>query len=304
MAGRGIWNDADFEPSRPRPAKGGIRSQSKQDFGDTWWARRWSEGLERFDIGARLSRGQSYARNGQVLSIQVETGIVNARVQGSRTKPYEVTIKVKTLSPTDWAKIFRALGRQVLFAAKLLAGEMPRDIEQLFQDAGISLFPTKLWDLTTSCSCDDWSNPCKHTAAIYYLLGEEFDRDPFLLFMLRGLKRDELMAGLGAVCPHSAETVKPVAPPEPLTGEHNRFWGRAGLHFEESSGEVEIPRTSAPQARQLGGFPFWRGETPFLDSLVPIYEAASIRGLEVLLGAENPVEIEKATPELPSPDNA
>ena len=97
-----------------------------------------------------------------------------------------------------------ALGRQALFVAKLLAGEMPQDIEPVFREVGLSLFPAKLGDLETDCSCPDWSNPCKHIAAAYYLLGEEFDRDPFLIFTLRGLGRDALLARLGATSPGRA----------------------------------------------------------------------------------------------------
>ena len=83
------------------------------------------------------------------------------------------------------------LSQQVIFTAKLLAGEMPQDIEQAFTDAGLSLFPAQSKDLDTECSCPDWSNPCKHIAAVYYLLGEEFDRNPFLIFKLRGMEREE-----------------------------------------------------------------------------------------------------------------
>src|SRR5215210_967607 len=189
-----------FPPSRPRQAKGGIKAQTKRgEFGTSWWAKRWIAVLEGFNIGARLGRGRSYARGGQVLSIQVEKGQVRAAVQGSRPKPYEIVIQVKTLPAADWKKLAQALSRQALFAAKLLAGEMPQDIEQVFQEAGLSLFPTRLGDLTTKCSCPDWSNPCKHIAAVYYLLGEEFDRDPFLIFTLRGLTRDELLEQLGEI---------------------------------------------------------------------------------------------------------
>src|SRR5215218_651606 len=197
------WYDYEYYPkSTPRQAKGGIKAQSKRGgFGESWWAKRWIQVLESFNIGARLSRGRSYARNGQVLAIAIEKGKVEAKVQGSRPRPYDVTIEVKTLSESEWAKVIDALGRQALFAAKLLAGEMPQDIEPLFQEVGLSLFPAKLGDLTTACSCPDWSNPCKHIAAAYYLLGEEFDRDPFLIFTLRGLGRDALIAALGAAGP-------------------------------------------------------------------------------------------------------
>src|SRR5215210_547434 len=126
-----------FPPSRPRQAKGGIKAQSQRgEFGTSWWAKRWIAVLEGFNIGARLGRGRSYARNGQVLSIQVEKGKVEAAVQGSRPTPYDVTIEVKTLSAADWKRLTEALSHQALFAAKLLAGEMPQDIEQVFREAG------------------------------------------------------------------------------------------------------------------------------------------------------------------------
>ena len=289
MARKSWWSDRYFPPSRPRRAEGGIKSQSKRGgFGESWWAKRWIKVLESFNIGARLSRGRSYARSGQVLSIVIEKGKVTAKVQGSRPKPYDITIEVKTLSESDWAKVLDALSRQALFAAKLLAGEMPQDIEPLFQEVGLSLFPAKLGDLTTACSCPDWSNPCKHIAAAYYLLGEEFDRDPFLIFTLRGLSRDALMARLEATSPRrdsaSGSPATSPRPCEPLSVESGTFWDEAGGRIEDPCGVVEIPRAPAALPRRLGGFPFWRGESPFLDTLSATYAAASPRGLDVLLG--------------------
>src|SRR5438128_610491 len=126
MARDSWWDDRYFPPSRPRRAEGGIKAQTKRGgFGESWWAKRWIQVLESFNIGARLARGRSYARKGQVLSMAIENGRVTAQVQGSRPKPYDVTIQVKTLSEKDWAKLLDALGRQALFVAKLLAGEMP-----------------------------------------------------------------------------------------------------------------------------------------------------------------------------------
>ena len=186
-----------FERSIPRATKGGIKAQSKRGtFGESWWAKRWITILESFDIGARLGRGRSYARRGQVLSIEIDKGKVTARVQGSRPKPYDVKLEIKTLQAADWKKLAKTLSREAIFSAKLLAGEMPQDIEKAFKEAGLSLFPEKLKDLKTACSCPDWSNPCKHIAAVYYLLGEEFDRDPFLIFKLRGMNRENLIATL------------------------------------------------------------------------------------------------------------
>jgi uncharacterized Zn finger protein len=109
------------------------------------------------------------------LTIEVERGLVRAKVQGSRVKPYDVALQVRPLSDDDWKQLAATLAGQAYFAAKLFAHEMPPDIEQVFQEAGLSLFPSKLGDLATKCSCPDYSNPCKHIAAVYYLLGERFD---------------------------------------------------------------------------------------------------------------------------------
>jgi uncharacterized Zn finger protein len=285
-----------FPRSQPREAKGGIKAQSKRGgFGESWWAKRWIAVLESFDIGARLGRGRSYARRGQVLSIDIDKGEVKAKVQGSRPKPYDITIQVKALSPGDWKKVVQGLGRQAVFAAKLLAGEMPQDIEQLFQEAGLSLFPEKLRDLTTECSCPDWSNPCKHIAAAYYLLGEEFDRDPFLLFKLRGLSRDELLEQLGGTqekpstkkARKKAEAVtveeEVQQPAEPLPADPVVFWANGSL-ADDIFGEVQPPPVSAALPKRLGSFPFWRGQERFLDALEPFYRQASQRGLDVFLG--------------------
>src|SRR5262245_9698955 len=121
------WRDYGFyERRRPREARGGIKAQSKRgSFGTSWWARRWVEVLEGFDIGAGRGRGRSYARGGQVLSIDVEKGRVTAKVQGSMPKPYAVTIELKPPSEKEWAKVVAVLAEQAVFAAKLLAGEMP-----------------------------------------------------------------------------------------------------------------------------------------------------------------------------------
>jgi uncharacterized Zn finger protein len=282
-----------FPRSRPRAAKGGIKAQSKRgSFGQSWWAKRWIGVLESFDIGARLGRGRSYARNGQVLSIDVAEGEVKAKVQGSRPQPYAVTIEVKVLAPKQWEQLVEALSGQALFVAKLLAGEMPQDIEQVFAKAKLSLFPQKQADLKTDCSCPDWSNPCKHVAAVYYLLGEEFDRDPFLLFRLRGLGRDELLQRLSRLtptpeaAPAAAEVTAegPEAEPaEPLPADPAGFWCRGSLP-DDVFGAVQASPVSAAWLRRLGNFPFWRGEAHLEDALEPIYAKAAQQGLATFLG--------------------
>jgi uncharacterized Zn finger protein len=286
----GDWGWSRFPPrSQPREAKGGIRAQSQRGrFGETWWARRWIDVLESFELGARLSRGRSYARSGQVLNIDVHKGQVTARVQGSRPKPYSVTINVKQLTNEQWEKVLEVLSRQALFVAKLLAGEMPQEIEKVFKEAGQSLFPARARDLDTDCSCPDWSNPCKHIAAVYYLLGEEFDRDPFLLFQMRGLGREELLERLGRLAPAGGQAAEePAAPAEALPSDPSAFWAAPTLP-DDLFGEVARPPAPAAWLRRLGKFPFWRGEQNLLDTLAPLYEAASERGLDTFLGERAP----------------
>jgi len=301
-----------FPRSVPRRAKGGIKAQSKRgSFGESWWAKRWSAVLESFQIGARLGRGRSYARNGQVLDIEVNKGRVTAKVQGSRPKPYSVAIEVKPLSGAEWKKLAKTLSSQALFAAKLLAGEMPEDIEKAFTDTDLSLFPEKLKDLETDCSCPDWSNPCKHIAAVYYLLGEEFDRDPFLLFKLRGMTRPELVGLLGkggsentAKGRRSTAAKRQTSPPppdeprrtdsqdaggtpqpfEPLPLDIPAFWDGDRVP-DDLFGEVRAPAMPAALPKRLGNFPFWRAEEQFLEAMEPVYRDASAVGLDAFLGA-------------------
>jgi uncharacterized Zn finger protein len=281
-----------FERSIPRATKGGIKAQSKRGtFGESWWARRWITVLESFNIGARLGRGRSYARRGQVLSIEIDKGKVTARVQGSRPKPYDVKLEIKTLQAADWKKLAKTLSREAIFSAKLLAGEMPQDIEKAFKEAGLSLFPEKLKDLKTACSCPDWSNPCKHIAAVYYLLGEEFDRDPFLIFKLRGMNREDLvgiLSGTGKKASSRKKTPEPTSSlevEESLTSDVSKFWNGETLP-DDFFGEVSIPSVPAALPKRLGSFPFWRGQERFLDAMESIYSRASVVGLKVFLGEQ------------------
>ncbi len=254
---------------RERPAKriavtDGIKARSKRGaFATKWWAQRWIAVLEGFNLGARLQRGRTYARGGQVLGIDVTPGKVEARVQGSRKDPYRVTIAIKPYTDDERARFAAALAASPLHLAKLLAGEMPQDIEQVLQTQHLSLFPARQSELTTDCSCPDWSNPCKHIAAVYYLLGEEFDRDPFLLLQVRGLTRDHLVEKTPSGVRHHLE----------ISG--GSFW-------EGARPEVDLIGDIDPRARlalldRLGPFPFWRSERSIAEVVGPIIEEAAKR---------------------------
>jgi uncharacterized Zn finger protein len=202
--------------------------------------------------------------------------VVTARVQGSRAAPYRVKIRLATLDKPTWRKIAEHIASEARFAAKLLAGEIPQDIEGAFTAAGTSLFPTTMRGLHTECSCPDSSNPCKHIAATYYLIGEEFDRDPFLLFTLRGATKAEILSEL-----HGAGTVSPVAIAErvPLPPDLESFWGKsAPTDAPLSTASVDL----SSSRRGLPPFAFWRGTEPFEASLAQIDERAAPAGLAIL----------------------
>lgn len=278
----GRWDFYDYyPPSRPRAAKGGIRAQSRRgSFGESWWARRWIDVLNGFHIGARLQRGRSYARSGQVLSIDIKKGLISAKVQGSRPSPYQIRIKVKPLAGKAWTRLAESVSSQAVFASKLLAGQMPHEMEEVFRAAGVSLFPERHDDLETHCSCPDWSNPCKHIAAVYYLLGEEFDRDPFLIFTMRGMSRQEFLELLGESA-GKEPTDAIAAPPEPLPAAVSLFW-TAGALPEDLAGEAPMTPPGAALPRRLGNFPFWRGSQGLLDFLDSVYANASVCAAEAL----------------------
>jgi uncharacterized Zn finger protein len=276
------YDDYYFPPSQPRRVSGGIKAQSQRGaFASRWWAKRWIAVLESFNIGARLGRGRRYARQGQVLDIQIAAGEVKAKVQGSRPRPYQVSIKLKPLSAADWRKLTEAMAEEARFGAKLLAGEMPTDIEEVFQAERLSLFPKTHGDLETTCSCPDWSNPCKHIAAVYYLLGEAFDNDPFLMFRLRGMEREALLAQLGEAVSDD-EGWRP-AEPAPLPDDPLAFWTMPPLP-ETLAGPLLAPAKSAALLRRLGPFPFWRGEVSPLEGLEPVYVAMETSALSALGG--------------------
>ncbi|MFG1943133.1 SWIM zinc finger family protein [Nonomuraea sp. NPDC048826] len=185
-----------MEYGSPIRVEGGIRARSRRGaIGSAWWSRRFIDILERICDRGRLSRGRGYARAGQVLSIDLSPGLVSASVQGSRRVPYEVTIAIEAFGEERWARLERAIAEQAVYRAKLLAGEMPEEIEELFAALGVDLFPR---DLDMDCSCPDWGFPCKHVSAVLYLLAESFDEDPFLVLAWRGRGRAELLGSLAA----------------------------------------------------------------------------------------------------------
>jgi uncharacterized Zn finger protein len=287
----------DYWPSyqsTPIRVEDGIKAKSRSGkFVENWWADRWIKALKGLMDSRRLSRGRSYARNGQVLNIDVEAGAVSARVQGSRRTPYKVDIRLKPLGDRQWEVVLDALSEQALFSAQLLNGEMPPEVEQVFQQVGVPLFPASSDDLSTDCSCPDWANPCKHIAAVYYLLGERFDEDPFLLFELRGRSQDEVAAalrgrrsdGLDAVAeepaPYRVDQIEHVEVPG-LEACLERYW-EAGAQSAEAAFELAAPEVELALLKRLG-VPDFLPQNAFRAQMERVYEGVTERALEIAFG--------------------
>jgi uncharacterized Zn finger protein len=288
MGRRDYW-DHYYEPARPRTVKDGLKTKSQRgQIGETWWSKRWIEVLESLGMGARLDRGRSYARRGQVVSIDIQKGAVTARVQGTRAKPYSVKIELRPLSEKDWDKVTDAMASQAVFAARLLSGEMPQNIEEAFGQAKISLFPTSIKDLATDCSCPDWANPCKHIAAVYYLMAERFDEDPFLIFKLRGQTKEELIntlrgkrsqtlpeAYVGSSIEADFSQREAAVPLEKCL---DTFW-QAGAALDSFTINPALPEVENAILKRLGKAPFTVGKQNVASLLSRAYSVASLTAL-------------------------
>ncbi|CAN93527.1 hypothetical protein sce3368 [Sorangium cellulosum So ce56] len=286
-------------PKPPPPARG-IRMKRA---GTTWWGKRWVEALERMapDDAGRLARGRTYARTGRTHDLTVKPGLVTARVTGSQPRPYKVILTIARLDDATWAKAIAAMAKRASFAAELLAGRMPEDIESAFRSAGTSLFPERPEDLTTACSCPDMANPCKHVAATHYVLGEAFDKDPFLLFELRGRTREQVIeairaargapararragAGKGAPCAGGAPAIATVTPGKMAAKDYDA-WREAPPALDVA---LEPPAAHAALLSQLGAPPGWTEERSPAELLGPLLRAASERAREIAMAEGAP----------------
>lgn len=290
MAETSYW----YPKSRPREVRNGIKAKSKRGkIGERWWSEKWIEALEGIGLGSRLARGRNYARRGQVTSIDVLSGTVKAKVQGSRPKPYDVTISLKQFGKRAWRSIDRNLASRAAFSASLLLGEMPRDTDGLFREAGLPLFPSSNSDLQTSCSCPDWENPCKHVAAVYYILAEQFDDDPFLIFRLRGQTKEETMESIRRhrkkMAPDSNTPVQGVRTDEKeeMTAGHlvehmEDFW-IAGEGLNSFQLNPYQTGTGSPVLARLGEGPYIVKKKNISSRLSEMYAGVSRNALRKLL---------------------
>ena len=249
-----------FTSAKRIPVDEGLELRSRRGaIGESWWSRRFLSAVESILTSGRLTRGRTYARQGQVIDLGIGAGLVVAQVQGTRRTPYGVQISMPALSDGRWDAIVESLAGQAGYAARLLAGELPHEIEDVFAGAGVALFPERGSHLITSCTCPDWGTPCKHTAAVCYLVAEAFDDDPFLLLAFRGREREALLAelrarragrgdGSGTEGSPSPERLSPV---RPLSADTSAFW-----HVGPDLADIHcLPRATDVPGAVLGLLP-------------------------------------------------
>ena len=278
---------------------------SEQDFGGSWWGKRWIESLERLSTAwqNRLPRGRDYASKGHVISISVGTGKITARVQGSRSKPYNTTIELPTFKEDDWVKLATSMANEARLAAELLNGEMPEGIEQHLQTLNVSLFPARNSELLSNCTCPDKARPCKHIAAVHYAFGKALDRDPFLLFALRGADRERLLNllhrawfGDGAESEVDESLLAQVREErgqlvQPMSAD--RF-----NRSPDARGDITVyirpPEDNLLLLRRLGNPTSWELPIPITDLLGPVIEASATMAMNFALTSTDDSEFDDA----------
>ena len=280
-------------------------------FSRTWWGQRFIAALEQFTDPARLGRGRSYASGGRILDYTLVKGTVTARVRGSinpyfgvyKEPIYRTSITIKAISAADWTKAIRHIASRADLVTKLLMNEMPDTIEDAFSGLGLHLLPHSERDFVTDCTCPDWANPCKHIAGVYYLLASALDRDPFVMFELRGLSRDDLHAELvrsplgqilsSALKSDDVPEVEPVESyytrpsREPAVvashGNSGTSHGNSGTsHKEFWTGAKRLPAPLAATAqasvpalliKKQGDYPpFWHKDMSFISVMEELYD--------------------------------
>jgi len=218
-----------------------------------WWAQRWVDVLESFGWIRRLERARIYAREGNVLNIDFHDGAqVSALVQGTAPEPYQVSLSLDSFDDEQWQYVIESMAERAIFSAKLLAGEMPQNIEEVFTANGLSLFPLTKFDIHSQCSCPDQANPCKHIGAVYYLLGDRFSEDPFVLFQLRGRAKEQIITALRQL--RSTPSEDRVETPQSAPIDLQKFW-QYNQPLDSSLVVITPPPSSETVLDLLGAIP-------------------------------------------------
>lgn len=288
-------------PLRPRRVRGGVKPASTLLFDPSkalpqepalpthWLAHRILRLVEQSAGGDESREGLQYAELGQTKRIAFEPGRIGAAVQGRQTRPYNVTLTLKTISEDDWGRLVQTMADQALHSARLLAGELPASVEEAFAPLGLRLVPTEPAELTPACSCGHSAPWCKHACCIAILFADALATDPFIIFQLRGLEREDLIerirqrrAAASAVA-GSAPVYQQRAPEvelPPLEECAGNFY-EAGPELAELELPLEPPPVSHPLLRRLGPSPFPQASFPLVGLLATCYEVISQEAMKL-----------------------
>lgn len=273
----------------------------------TWWGNKFIEALETFTDAGRLSRGRSYRNSDRIRKLDITDSVITAEVRGNvnpyfgvyKEPIYKTEIVMDSISLAQWTTAIAYIASKASFISKLLLNEMPDNIEDAFTQLKLNLLPKSQKDFSTDCSCPDYSNPCKHIAGVYYRVAAELDRDPFLLFELRGIPREKLRSELAktplgqalaaeldiqATPPQSADSfyTRPTLLPVPTETSLKDFWQGA----KPLPKEIERPPQSSVSGilvKKQGDFPpFWNKDQSFIVVMEEVYDRVKSKNKDLL----------------------
>ncbi len=294
-------------PANPRRVRGGVKLSQSEGVGDPaagWASQRWSRLIEDAANGGALREGLEYAKLGQTKRLTIEPGRLDAAVQGRAARAYVTRITIPTLDAEQWTKAIGALADSAMFAAKILAGEVPPSIEDLFIPLGFRLLPASAADLGVTCTCTIAGPPggppppppgglwCKHACCVAHLFAARLSTDPFLAFLLRGLEREDLtdrllhrraasQAGHGTVPVYVQRVAGASEMPPPAFDQNlDHFW-ETPQPLDAIEIPIEPPPVSHPLLRRLGPSPFQNAAFPLVGLLASCYERISEDALSV-----------------------
>ena len=273
----------------------------------SWWGQKFIVALEPFSDPGRLSRGRSYANGGKVKSFEIKDGVVTAKVRGTvnpyfgvyKEPLYTTVIEFQSISAANWAAAIAFIASKASLISRLLLNEIPENIEESFERLGLHLLPGSKRDFKAHCSCPDWGNPCKHIAGVYYLVAAELDRDPFLLFELRGLSREALLKelaksplGQALSAELQLEEHAPQSVPSYYTRPVTTEAGAVASLRDFWQGAKRLPQTIDPlpetivagiPIKKQGDYPaFWNRDNSFIEAMETLYEQVRTKNQNVL----------------------